>query len=333
MSSDVTVRPVLSAYPAEYQPTRVSSLGSAGGFSGANFWRLGAPFGELCLRKWPRGHPDRERLQFIHNVLENAAQSGFRLAPVPIKTADGRTFVEHSGYYWELTAWMPGSADYRQHPSQQRLRAALSTLAEFHKAASLPASEGVSPGISERSAFLKRLVDGTSREIGAAVHSGEQRWPRLAHQARCLLPLFEAVADRVGLTLKRCLQHRVRLQPCLRDVWHDHVLFTDNDVTGIIDFGAMRMDNVATDIARLLGSVAADDPLQWQNGLDAYLQVRDITPIELDLVKAFDQSTVTLAGMNWLHWVFIDGRRFEHREVIEARVDEFITRLEHLASA
>ena len=333
MSNELKLQPVLAAYPVDFQPTSISSLGSAGGFSGAVFWRLEAPVGQLCLRKWPREHPGRERLRFIHEVLENAAQSGFHLAPVPIKTGDGKTCVEHGGHCWELTFWMPGAADYQQLPSRQRLRAALSTLAEFHKAATLPSSEGVSPGISERCEFLKKLVDRGSQAIGKAIHGGQHDWPGLAQQGCRLLPLFDVVAVGIGSTLQRCHQYRVRLQPCLRDVWHDHILFTGDNVTGIVDCGAMRMDNVATDIARLLGSFAGDDPHQWQHGLDTYQQARQLTELEFDLVKAFDQSTVTLAGMNWLHWVFIDGRRFGHREVIEARVDEFITRLEHLASA
>ena len=60
------------------------------------------------------------------------------------------------------------------------------------------------------------------------------------------------------------------VQPCIRDIWHDHVLFTGDEVTGIIDFGAMDIDTPATDVARLLGSLVGDDEAGWRTASSAY---------------------------------------------------------------
>jgi hypothetical protein len=52
--------------------------------------------------------------------------------------------------------------------------------------------------------------------------------------------------------------HRpVPLQPCLCDSWHDHVLFESDAVTGLIDYGSAKIDHVAVDLARMLGSLMA----------------------------------------------------------------------------
>ncbi len=53
---------------------------------------------------------------------------------------------------------------------------------------------------------------------------------------------------------------KVPIQPCIGDIWHDHILFLGDGVSGLVDFGGMRADTVAGDIARLLGSLVADDP-------------------------------------------------------------------------
>jgi Ser/Thr protein kinase RdoA (MazF antagonist) len=111
------------------------------------------------------------------------------------------------------------------------------------------------------------------------------------------------------------------------------VLFVGDEVSGIVDFGSMRPDNVATDVARLLGSLAGDDTQDWQSGLSAYQSVRPLSDDELSLVKAFDRSTVVLGGLQWLEWVYLDGRQFDNRAAVLERVDEFLRRLESLAQA
>ena len=67
-------------YPTDCQPSHIEPLGSAGGMSGAQFWRITAPRGTLCLRRWPIEHPSPERLQFIHAVLRHAAASGIAIS-------------------------------------------------------------------------------------------------------------------------------------------------------------------------------------------------------------------------------------------------------------
>ena len=120
------------------------------------------------------------------------------------------------------------------------------------------------------------------------------------------------------------------LQPCIRDIWHDHVLFLDGQVSGIVDFGAMRVDNIATDIARLLGSLVGDEREGWRQGLEAYETVRPISEHEGRLIKAFDRSGVVLALVNWLRWIYLEKRIFERRDAVEARFDELLPRLERL---
>src|SRR5205085_7730253 len=65
---------------------------------------------------------------------------------------------------------------------------------------------------------------------------------------------------------------QLALQPAIRDVHHEHVLFTGDQVTGLIDFGALRIDTPLTDVARLVGSLVGDDAEARRIALDAYAE-------------------------------------------------------------
>jgi hypothetical protein len=79
--------------------------------------------------------------------------------------------------------------------------------------------------------------------------------------------------------------------------------------------------------------MARDDEESWQRGLAAYESVRPLADDELALVSAFDRSTVLLGGLQWLEWIYLDGRRFNNPSAVLGRVDEFLGRLERLAQA
>jgi homoserine kinase type II len=337
ITADPHLCAVLDHYPPACQPMAgtLEFLGAAGGFSGACFWRFATmAAGTLLLRRWPPEYPTLERLQFIQAVLWHVHQEGFRLVPLPLETCRRAGIVQHAGHLWELTPWMPGKANYRLHPSPTRLRAAMMALAEFHCAASsfpLPdAAEAPSPGLRERWNQVQSLAQGGLDRLRLSVRPA--CWPELAERVPELCYLAARAAPNVAAALSRALRERVAVTPCIRDIWHDHVLFEGDAVAGIVDFGAMRPENVAADVARLLGSLVADDEEGWAAGLAAYQQVRPISSAERQLVTVFDSSSVLLSGLNWVQWVFLEGRQFEARSTIEARVDGNLARLRHLAA-
>ncbi len=329
MAVERKIEQVLRVYPDDCQPRAVEALLETGGFSGARLWRLQSPYGPLCLRRWPPGHPDQQRLEFIQAVLWHVDQEGFHRVPLPLETRHRHGYVLFAGHLWELTHWLPGTADYRRRPSPARLKNALAALAKFHCAAAtfpLPDNGPVdSPGILERRGRLRGLLEGRIDVLRAATHNGA--WPELAARGQVLLELFSVAAPRVMATLESAARLHVGLQPCIRDVWHAHVLFQDDDVSGIVDFGSMRPGSVAADVARLLGSLACDDAEAWKMGLRAYERVRPLSDDERQLVAAFDQSTVLMGGLQWLEWLYLEERVFSDPAGVLARVDEFVQRL------
>ena len=130
--------------------------------------------------------------------------------------------------------------------------------------------------------------------------------------------------------LAQAARLEVTLIPCLRDVWHENVLFLGDEVSGLIDFGALRPENVAADVARLLGSMAEDDPQQWREGLAAYESVRPLAETEATLLHAFDASGVLLGGMNWLTWIYAEQREFPNPDIVVQRLDYFCRRMGRL---
>jgi len=331
MPEESVLSKVLNAYPLAYQPTRSTHLGSAGGYSGARFWKLVTNRGPMCLRRWPHPHPDKQQLTWIHNVITQVTTSGFTLIPNPVRTNTGKTFCCFEQHLWELTPWLPGKANFWDQPGLQKLEAALSALARFHQAAQVDLCQEVSPGILQRGKQLQGLIGGEIDELDLSIRRHHGRWARLADLGQQLVELVRSVASTALVALQACGAFRVSLQPCLRDIWHDHILFMGEEVSGIIDLGAMQMETVAVDIARLLGSLIADDQVAWKNGLEAYQTVRPLTEAEQIMVDAFDRSTVTLGGILWLQWVFVEGRQFENQQAIETRLERIITRLQVLA--
>lgn len=332
MAVDDKIERILRLYPDDCQPQTQEPLTSAAGFSGARLWRLKSARGTLCLRRWPTEHPTVERLEFIQAVLWHVDQEGFRLIPVPLETRHRHGYVWHAGHLWELAPWLSGQADYPQKPSPEKLHNALASVARFHDAAAtFPLPEigpTASPGILERRDRLRELLTGRLAELQSAVTLGP--WPELAARAGDLISLFAKTAPRIVPLLERAAQVQVILQPCIRDIWHAHVLFEGERVSGIVDFGSLRPENVAADVARLLGSLVADNRDDWQRGLAAYQTVRRLSHDELTLVAAFDRGTVLMAGLQWLDWIYLERREFADRAAVLTRVDECLSRLARL---
>jgi Ser/Thr protein kinase RdoA (MazF antagonist) len=347
MQRFANLEPVFSAYPADCQPSQVEAIGSAGGFSGAKLWRLNSPTGKLCLRRWPPEHPDKARLKWIHAVVAHVGNTGCSLLPAPRRTQSGRTFCEYEGYLWELTPWLRGTADFWSDPRPEKLAAAMKALAEFHRAAKtfsleqpsprpldriaspVTKSLAISPGIIERLTSVRRLLAGGLAELQVALVRNRALMPRVAVQAESLFPLIQPHLSALDRHLRHAANIQVPLQPCLRDIWHDHVLFEGDRVSGIVDTGSMRAETVATDIARLLGSLCANDQERWSIGLAAYKAVFPLGDDERVLIAAFDRSQVLLAGVKWVEWVFVEERTCVDPKAVEKRMEHILKRLQN----
>lgn len=321
---------ILAEYPPECRPSVVEFLGNAGGLSGARFWRFVAPRGTLVLRCWPIEHPTPERLQFIHDVLRHATARGITFLPVPLATTHGSTFVSHSGHLWDLTPWLPGTADYDRSPRPEKLRAAMESLARFHVAVAdfpIAASQrlaGAPPAIDTRFARLHELQSGSIIKLANAVN--DTTWPDLAPLARQIVAQLPRVVPIAIARLAPLADTPLPLQVCMRDIWHDHVLFTGDAVTGLIDFGALDVDTPTTDVARLLGSLVGDDATSRQIGLEAFSAFRPLSEVESQAVRAIDAAGTILAAANWIRWVYIERRRFDEPTRVVERLQTLSTR-------
>jgi homoserine kinase type II len=185
-------------------------------------------------------------------------------------------------------------------------------------------------------ARLRALTAGRICDLGRAVV--DTHWPGLAPLARRFIAALPSAVSRAVLQLEPLAGVRLPAQVCVRDVWHDHVLFTGDEVTGLVDFGAIDIDTPATDLARLLGSLVSvshgslkgeggdllDMDATWREGLAAYQSVRPLEIEEIRAANALRVSGPILAGCNWIEWVYADGRTFEDPERIVRRFKRIV---------
>jgi Ser/Thr protein kinase RdoA (MazF antagonist) len=279
----------------------------------------------FCLRRWPLSHPDRERLDWINLVLVHAFSHDCPFVATPIESKSGKRYVESSGFYWELAPWMPGSATFDEDPNDQRLEMVMSCLAKFHLA-SAQINLGFQESKNSAARFLALQNASQVIEEIRTVYADQQ--PECVDQLRRIV-LRKGVghASQLAGAIEPVTREPFPVQPVIRDVWHDHLLFTGNELTGIVDFGAMQIDNVALDLSRVLGSLVSGQPARWQTAIEVYSSIRPLSPREIDFVFILDRSTAFLGGLNWLKWILLEGRRFESVDHVEKRIRHLIERL------
>ncbi len=330
------IQDILDYFPVDCVSTQVESLGSAGGFSGALLWKVHAPRGPLCLRRWPREHPSQKRLEFIHGLLGHVATNGCPIVPVPVhlRSSTPSTFVKQDGYLWELAPWMPGEANFEQNPSTEKLCNAARALASFHHASSdyrrPTASSGPAPGVCERLEKTRIWRQNDLERIDAQIKTTSTlASPIDIGQSQMILNHAKNTIEAVERELSALSTLDVPIQSCIRDVWEQHLLFSGDEVTGLVDFGAARPDTVVVDIVRLLGSLAINDQQLWKIGLQAYESLRPLSSAERSLLPALDRSAILLSGLNWLRWIFLENRNFSNWSAVTSRLNKIITRIEN----
>lgn len=291
------------------------------GFSGAQVWRLECAARQWAARRWPE-NSRAERLAWIQNILLNLPES--IPIPKPLLSHSGHAFLEFDRFFWTIEPWLPGQADYWYQPSEKKLTAAMHALAQFHRATSRWATGPQPiPSITERVDALRQHAE--SLMIYATSIPDAQ--DELASLGRELLTLAREQLPTWLSALSPLIDVETMLIPCIRDIWHDHILFTGGQVTGLIDFGAMRMDSIAVDLARLIGSLVGDNLLLRKLAVEAYCAANPFNPSDLRLVDLIDGSSQVIAGLNWIRWLYVENRTFDHPARVHERMRNILNRL------
>ena len=281
------------------------ALGSHGGFSGRATVATRGIVGDFAIKAWPKDWRSPEDLAWIHRLTRGPP---FILDAARQRPLEGdATFIASDDRLWEVLTWMPGASDFAQAPSNARLEAAATALAQLHQtwAANEPRTEACPAARRRMESFQtwKQLLETDWRPAFAPLD------PYQANAER-LFQIVSAKVDVVPMMLSAWVNRQLPVQPCACDLWHDHVLFTGDAVTGFIDFGSVKFDHVTVDLARLFGSLIGSDDAAWKVGLAAYEKLRPLSLTDKTLARVLDRTGVLLAATNWLRWLTNEGRIF-----------------------
>jgi hypothetical protein len=257
----------------------------------------------------------------LRSLLHQISQSGCKFVPLPLMPAKPETQVHRSenrlvvpwlqveDCIWQIEPWMPGSSLVGHELTILQLRAALIALHQFHQWATdavrvVGSDDWFLNDTRPSSAVLRRLsiVDELQAGLLKKLYhrSGDdpdERFRRLADRICEALTTWLPWLQR-ELTALAAIAFPV--QPVLRDIWRAHVLFTDCEVTGLIDLSAAASDHVTVDLARLFRSWFGSDVSRVRNAVKEYQSLRILRGPEQGLIQALDASTVLLSPVTWL---------------------------------
>jgi homoserine kinase type II len=229
------------------------------GFSGAEVWK-GSDGGEpiVAFKQWPAGFSAR-RLADIHRWMSQAKQLSF--VPAVLNAMNGETIVVEDDRLWDLTRWMTGTPLER--PSVREIETACAAVAKLHVMWRTDRPPEACRGIRNRLRLLREWISSPSPVDPSLL-------PELKSLVRRAIGIIGQTAPLTIEELSSWEDFPLAVQPCVRDLRGEHVLFAGNRVTGIVDYGAMAEDNPAVDLARLLGDYCLGDPQLFAAGLASY---------------------------------------------------------------
>ncbi|MDR1964804.1 MAG: phosphotransferase [Planctomycetaceae bacterium] len=335
------VEHVLSAYPKNFQPD-LFPLDPSSALGSCRHWRVESPEQSFCLRRWQRGIPTQDQLQFIQAVLWTAAYEGIEFIPLPLETKKHKGFVEFDGSYWELLPWFDCSEPETETSEQKQFRvvAAMMGLAQFHLAVSgFPLPD---PPVSTsfrlqsqltlwKSWVARRFAQLNQVLLESRSNPSTLEEARLAKLGLMFLSLILPLSGRCLSLLSRAAWITVPIQPVIGNAAWRHLRFDDNGLCGIIDLKEIAVDNVSLDIASLLGSTTITNSAVRTLGLRAYQSVRSLSDDELFMVHIFDQTLIILEGLQYLSFLYLEEKSLSNlqRNEIARRLESCIFRLEN----
>jgi hypothetical protein len=290
---------VIQQYPARFHHLDWK-LQENSGFSGARIWKgCTVRHDEFALRRWPSSMTV-ERLRWIQSFQR--AVTHYHWTPIVILSDLQAGFVQDDGWLWHLETWLPGKPDFQSGDQTFLMRALHRIHGTWHQ---MESCRGPMPGYQRR---LHAYEDCMYYHRSGG-RSRRPFWGQLIHA-------MEKTRQRLNLWSR----DKYVLQPIFGDLHREHLLYTEDGFQGFIDFGQMRIDAVASEIARVVGSLFPLDQQARRQFVFDYHQG------EWEVVDLLDRTGVLVSLFNWIKWTEISPRDDISRDRAEIRIEELHTR-------
>jgi homoserine kinase type II len=289
----------------------------SGGFSSADVWRgedrLRIP--RFALKRWP-AETTSARLLKIHAWMNEGADLPF--VPRVVTTLDGSTSVEDGKSLWDATNWLPGVP--RIPAGKTEVESACESVAKLHKVWFPYHETAVCPGVLRRIEVLSQWISNPHASFASLE-------PGLTHHIQRAWEVVKRTAPIALETLTPWRNVPLHIQPCIRDLRGEHVLFEAGHVAGIVDYGAMDVDSPALDLARLLGDLAGENEGLFAHGLNKYREFQPNFDVNDRLLRHLDRAGVVCSLIGWFARLS-NGRAQLSPENIARRMHHLIVRAE-----
>jgi Ser/Thr protein kinase RdoA (MazF antagonist) len=125
--------------------------------------------------------------------------------------------------------------------------------------------------------------------------------------------------------LQKMLDGRVDCHWIVRDLWRENILIDHQRISGIVDFGASRIDWPAFDIVRWISSWLAPDDPRISECFRAYPVLAE------DDYRFLDYLGTLLSLLQWLEWLLSSQMSFVGQEArVRSRMIELDQRLSRI---
>lgn len=277
---DKTVESVLSNF-AISAPFSLISCNS--GLSESLVYKISSSDGVFALKSY---NPSAlSSLRYTHALLDKIRKNSFVLFPLIIRNKDNTTVVYDDAYCWDLSSWNQGKIP---DCSILNLGQCVKKLAQFHIAVGSEQS-----GFGVMPAMESREVEINSFSISAINFSVIGFLPLFN-----LMELLKWINQEVSI-LMGSPNPSVKTQYCWGDARRENILFNGSEISGFIDYCAMRKDCREVDVSRMISSFAGDDYLMWTNALNAYSEISKINYL---VCRKLDILGTIVSLYRWLKW-------------------------------
>jgi Ser/Thr protein kinase RdoA (MazF antagonist) len=279
------------------------------GLSTAIVYRVETLSNWYALKRWPI-LMDRDRLNAIHRFQQYLSDGDKACTPRLLKWCHGETLLEAEGVYWEIAEWKSGHPVERLgQSSQTQLLNCVEAIARLHEQSrSYEALVQIAPGLKQRYEGLLHAIEPIEHKRNKFLDSIS------SHDQYESTKTLKEIYLRAMRVIPQVIEplHRLSETPTvcfwvLRDVWREHLLYRGDQVVGILDFGAARIDWPGLDLARSIGTLLLDSDPRWSIAHSAYLQRRPDCQITLPDLKNVHRASVALSALQWLDW-FAEGQ-------------------------